>query len=82
MSVSSVGNDGGRPSAWCFWFEGKKRHSGVFALVLLCYKSQLSSAAKRTARKLLKKNPADFDVNRGDGVWMMTLSAYAASHGA
>jgi uncharacterized protein YodC (DUF2158 family) len=35
MSVSSVAYDGGKPSAWCFWFEGKKRHIDVFPLVTL-----------------------------------------------
>src|SRR5258707_9796330 len=51
-------------------------------LVLLCYKqSEASSTAKRTTRQLFEQSPGDFDANGSDGIWMMTLSAYAANRG-
>src|SRR5260370_29591127 len=57
------------------WFLGRQ-------LVLLCYKqSEASSAAKRATRQLLEKSSGDFDANCSDGIWMMTLSAYAANRG-
>src|SRR6266436_1161373 len=51
-------------------------------LILLCYKqSEASSTAKRTTRQLFEQRPGDFDANCSDGIWMMTLSAYAANRG-
>src|SRR5882724_5508923 len=53
-----------------------------WCLLLLCYKqSEASSAAKRTTRQLFEQRPGDFDANCSDGIWMMTLSAYAANRG-
>src|SRR6266404_1365022 len=67
--------------------EGKKskrfrRRREPSGLVLLCYKqSEASSTAKRTTRQLFEQSPGDFDANCSDGIWMMTLSAYAANRG-
>jgi uncharacterized protein YodC (DUF2158 family) len=33
MTVASVGDYMGEPSAWCEWFDGKKPYKETFALV-------------------------------------------------